>query len=106
MATKLLYKMGEVAGMLGEETSAVRYWTEYFSKYVKPERNAKGNRLYHPEDVENLKLIHYLIKEQGLTLDGVMRRLSTSKEKMDRKLLIADRLRRIKGQLEEIYNDL
>lgn len=92
--------------MLGEETSAVRYWTEYFSKYVKPERNAKGNRLYHPEDVENLKLIHYLIKEQGLTLDGVMRRLSTSKEKMDRKLLIADRLRRIKGQLEEIYNDL
>lgn len=106
MATKLLYKMGEVAGMLGEETSAVRYWTEYFSKYVKPERNAKGNRLYHPEDVENLRLIHYLIKEQGLTLDGVMRRLSTSKEKMDRKLLIADRLRRIKGQLEEIYNDL
>lgn len=106
MATKLLYKMGEVAGMLGEETSAVRYWTEYFSKYVKPERNAKGNRLYHPEDVENLRLIHYLIKEQGLTLDGVMRRLSTSKEKMDRKLLIADRLRKIRGQLEEIYNDL
>ena len=106
MATKLLYKMGEVAGMLGEETSAVRYWTEYFSKYVKPERNAKGNRLYHPEDVENLRLIHYLIKEQGLTLDGVMRRLSTSKEKMDRKLLIANRLRKIRGQLEEIYNDL
>lgn len=98
--------MGEVAEMLGEETSAVRYWTDYFSKYVKPERNAKGNRLYHPEDVENLKLIHYLIKEQGLTLDGVMKRLSTGKGELDYKMLIVNRLKTIKGQLEEIYENL
>lgn len=106
MATKLLYKMGEVAETLGEETSAVRYWTDYFSKYVKPERNAKGNRLYHPEDVENLKLIHYLIKEQGLTLDGVMKRLSTGKGELDYKMLIVNRLKTIKSQLEEIYDNL
>ena len=106
MATKLLYKMGEVAEMLGEEASAVRYWTDYFSKYVKPERNAKGNRLYHPEDVENLKLIHYLIKEQGLTLDGVMKRLSTGKGELDYKMLIVNRLKTIKSQLEEIYDNL
>lgn len=98
--------MGEVAEMLGEEASAVRYWTDYFSKYVKPERNAKGNRLYHPEDVENLKLIHYLIKEQGLTLDGVMKRLSTGKDELDYKMLIVNRLKTIKSQLEEIYDNL
>lgn len=98
--------MGEVAEMLGEEASAVRYWTDYFSKYVKPERNAKGNRLYHPEDVENLKLIHYLIKEQGLTLDGVMKRLSTGKGELDYKMLIVNRLKTIKSQLEEIYDNL
>ena len=48
---KLLYTMGEVAEMLGEATSAIRYWSNYFDRYVKPQRNAKGNRLFHPEDV-------------------------------------------------------
>ena len=30
--------------------SAVRYWSNYFEKFIHPQRNAKGNRLYHPED--------------------------------------------------------
>ena len=41
---KLLYTMGEVAETLGESTSAVRYWSNYFDKFIKPSRNAKGNR--------------------------------------------------------------
>ena len=47
--------MGEVAEILGENVSAVRYWSNYFEQYVKPARNAKGNRLFHPEDVETLQ---------------------------------------------------
>ena len=45
---KLLYTMGEVAERLGESTSAVRYWSNYFEKFIKPARNAKGNRLKFP----------------------------------------------------------
>ena len=37
---KLLYTMGEVAERLGESTSAVRYWSNYFEKFIKPSRNA------------------------------------------------------------------
>ena len=54
--------------MLSEAPSAVRYWSNYFEKYVKPQRNAKGNRLYHPEDIETLKQIQFMVKKQGLTL--------------------------------------
>ena len=59
---KLLYTMGEVAQELGENPSAVRYWSNYFEQFVKPQRNAKGNRLYHPEDIETLRQIQYLLK--------------------------------------------
>ena len=57
--------MGETAEILGENVSAVRYWSNYFEQFVKPVRNAKGNRLYHPEDIETLKQIQFLVKEQG-----------------------------------------
>ena len=39
---KLLYTMGEVAERLGESTSAVRYWSNYFEKFIKPSRNARA----------------------------------------------------------------
>ena len=67
---KLFYSIGEVAGILGESVSLVRFWSNSFPKFIKPQRNAKGNRLYHPEDVETLRQIQYLLKNQGLTLEG------------------------------------
>ena len=73
---KLLYTMGEVAETLGESTSAVRYWSNYFDKFIKPSRNAKGNRLFHPEDVETLQQVQFLLKKQGMTLEGAAARLS------------------------------
>ena len=49
---KYLYTIGEVAEILGESTSLVRFWANEFPKFIKPERNAKGNRLFKKEDVE------------------------------------------------------
>ncbi|MEZ4999452.1 MAG: MerR family transcriptional regulator [Bacteroidales bacterium] len=53
---KLYYSIGEVAEMLGVQTSAVRYWEKEFD-ILKPRKNRKGNRLFTPADVENLKII-------------------------------------------------
>lgn len=38
---KLYYTIGEVADLLGENTSLVRFWSDKFSSYIKPERNKK-----------------------------------------------------------------
>ena len=43
---KLYYTIGEVSELLGETTSLVRFWSNSFPKYIKPKRNAKGNRLF------------------------------------------------------------
>lgn len=96
---KLLYTMGEVADILSEAPSAVRYWSNYFEKYVKPQRNAKGNRLYHPEDIETLKQIQFMVKKQGLTLDGAMQKMREDHRSVDRRVKALDSLKAIREQL-------
>ena len=49
---KLYYTIGEAADILGESTSLVRFWSNSFPKYIKPKRNAKGNRLFTAEDLD------------------------------------------------------
>ena len=96
---KLIYTMGEVASELGENTSAIRYWSNYFEQFVKPQRNAKGNRLYHPEDIETLKQIQYLVKNQGLTLEGVRQRMTEDRRSVEKRV-------KVLGMLKEIRTDL
>lgn len=93
--------MGETAEILGENVSAVRYWSNYFEQFVKPVRNAKGNRLYRPEDIETLKQIQYLVKSQGLTLDGAAQRLKEERRSVERRVKALDILKGIKSDLEE-----
>ena len=103
---KLLYSMGEVAGLLGESTSAVRYWSNYFEKFIKPQRNAKGNRLYHPEDIETLRQIQYLIKNQGLTLEGVAHRLGEDRRSVEKSVKALDLLKGIREDLIQVKKAL
>lgn len=106
MAEKLYYKIGEVAEMLGEEVSAIRFWSDTFSRYVKPERNGKNNRLFHPEDVENLRLIHYLTRVEGLKLDGVARKLAENRDGLQHKRQIVEKLYEIRRRLVEVQESI
>ena len=103
---KLIYTMGEVAEMLGENASAVRYWSNYFEKFIKPQRNAKGNRLYHPEDVETLKQIQYLLKNQGLTLEGTKQRLTEDRRTVDKRVKAIGILKGIREELVQVRKEL
>lgn len=106
MAEKLYYKIGEVAQMMGEEVSTIRFWSDTFPRHIKPERNAKGNRLFHPEDVENIRLIHYLTRTEGLTLDGVARKLAENRDGLEHKRQIVEKLSNIRSQLTELYESI
>ena len=103
---KLLYSMGEVAGILGESTSAVRYWSNYFEKFIKPARNAKGNRLFHPEDVETLQQVQFLLKKQGMTLDGAAARLAEDRRSVEKRVKALNSLKEIRASLVEVRKAL
>ena len=92
--------------MLGEEVSTIRFWSDQFPRYVKPDRNAKGNRLFRPEDLENLRLIHYLTRIEGITLDGVARKLAENRDGLDHKRRIVEKLYGIREKLVEIQKDI
>ena len=94
--------MGEVAEILGENVSAVRYWSNYFERFVKPARNGKGNRLYPPEDVEMLKQIQFLLKNKGMTLDGAMAVLKEERRSVESKVKALEILKNVKAELEAV----
>ena len=103
---KYLYTIGEVAEMLGESTSLVRFWATEFAKFIKPQRNAKGNRLFTKEDVETFKHIHLLVKVEGLTLEGAAKRLKGDRKDVINKAKVLESLKNIRQQLAEIKEDL
>ena len=103
---KFFYTIGEVADILGESTSLVRFWSNEFPKFIKPKRNAKGNRLFSKEDVDTFKHIHLLVKVQGLTLEGAAKRLSGDGKEVISKSRVLDTLKSIRQQLSEIRQDL
>ncbi|MBO5634956.1 MAG: MerR family transcriptional regulator [Bacteroidales bacterium] len=103
---KLYYTIGEVSQMLGESTSLVRFWSNSFPRYIKPKRNAKGNRLFTAEDVDCLKQIHLLVKEQGLTLEGASKKLAADRLKVEGRVKVLDSLKEIRSQLVEVRKSL
>src|SRR5574344_1793256 len=99
---KLYYTIGEVADLLGENTSLVRFWSQKFPDFIKPARNKKGNRLFTADDVSNFKLIYYLVKERGMTLEGAQNRMKDNKDGVDRRVDVIESLTGIKDRLQEI----
>ena len=104
--SKLYYTIGEVSKILGESTSLVRFWSDNFPQFIKPIRNKKGNRFFTVKDVETFKMIHHLVKESGMTLEGARQRMKQNLSPTDRKLEVIERLRSIKAKLLAVSEDL
>jgi DNA-binding transcriptional MerR regulator len=102
---KMFYTIGQVADMLDVSTSLVRYWEKEFD-ILKPKKNAKGNRLFRPNDVENLKTIYHLVKERGFTLQGARNKLNQNKEDVIQQAAVVDSLKKIRSFLVDLKNEL
>ena len=103
---KIYWTIGEVSEILGESSSLVRFWTNSFSKLLKPDRNAKGNRLYKRDEVELLKQIHYLVKIKGMTLEGAGKTLAAERRSVEARVKAMDALKEIRAQLKEVRDSL
>ena len=70
--------IGEVVKILGLRskkgrslpTHTIRYWEKEF-KQIKPKILNGNRRYYDEENIELLKKVHYLLKVQGMTINGV-----------------------------------
>ena len=71
---KLYYRIGEVAGIVGVEPHVLRYWETEF-RSVKPQKSAKGQRVYSRRDVETLCRVRDLLYRDKFTIAGARKKL-------------------------------
>ena len=104
---KMFYTMGEVSEMFDVRPSLLRFWEGEFD-VIKPKRNKKGNRLFTPADIENLKVIYHLVKERGMTLEGAKRAIKHNRggSGLSRDAELLERLQKIRAALAEVRDGL
>ena len=82
--------IGEVVEILdlktrsGNKTSThtIRYWEKEF-KQIKPKILSGNRRYYNKYNVDLLKKIKFLLKEQGMTINGVKKQLDNDETNLD-----------------------
>jgi DNA-binding transcriptional MerR regulator len=84
--------------------SLLRFWENEFD-VLKPKKNGKGDRLFRPQDVKNLKLIYSLIRERKYTIEGAKDFIKNSK-KLDEKTELIENMKKLKGFLLELKANL
>ena len=85
--TDTAYKLiGEVAKLLNLinkkngnlNTHTIRFWEKEF-KQIRPKILTGNRRYYNQSSIEILKKVKYLLKEQGMTINGVKKLLNNDK---------------------------
>ena len=100
---KILNLVNEKKGTLNTHT--IRFWEKEF-KQIKP-NILNGNRRYYSNDAINvLKKVKYLLKDQGMTINGARKVLNTDKslklDELPKNSINADYS--IKNKLKKISN--
>ncbi len=106
MAQKLYYKIGDVASRFNVNASLLRYWEKEFD-FINPKKNSSGTRYYSQKDIDNITVIHYLVKEKGMTIAGVKENLENKKKEDSlNKLNVIATLKKTKELLLEVKDIL
>ena len=98
--SKQYYPIGEVAAMFRVNISLIRFWENEFD-ILKPRKNRKGDRFFRPDDVKNLKLIYFLLKERKYTISGAKSFIKSGK-KVNERFEAIESLKNIRAMLLEL----
>ena len=84
-AYKTISEVAELLNLVNVKTGKVsthtlRFWEKEF-KQIKPKIFNGNRRYYDKKNIELLKKVHFLLKEQGMTIDGV-RKILNNKESL------------------------
>ena len=104
--------IGEVAEILSSnskngkliETHTIRFWEKKF-KQIKPRILDGKRRYYDTKNIELLKKVHFLLKEKGMTINGVKKILDNQESlKLDEISNQSIKKINLKNKLSKISN--
>jgi DNA-binding transcriptional MerR regulator len=85
-------------------THTIRFWEKKF-KQIKPKIFNNNRRYYDKKNIELLKKIHFLLKEQGMTINGAKKILNNNKPlKLDETSNNSIKTDNLKNKLVKISN--
>lgn len=102
---KLYYSISEVAGWFNTTTSQIRFWENEFD-ILQPRKNRKGDRLFRVEDIKNLQLIYYLLRNRKFSIEGAKDYLKANKNKAQLNHHLAESLIKFRSFLLELKANL
>ena len=99
---KLYYSIKEVAEMFGLNESTLRYWETEFP-FLKPKTTGPAKvRQYQEKDIEQIKLIHNLVKVRGFKLAAAKKIISNNRDGADRTAEVLTRLISVRNELQAL----
>lgn len=102
---KLYYSITEVAKWFKVNASLLRYWENEFD-ILKPRKNRKGDRLFRPEDIKNLQVIYYLLRNRKFSLEGAKKYLRNHRQQADVNVQLAQSLTKFRSFLLDLKANL
>ncbi len=102
---KLYYSISEVAGWFKVNTSLLRYWENEFD-ILQPRKTRKGDRLFRVEDIKNLELIYFLLRQRKFSIEGAKSYLKNHKQKINTETQLVQSLTKFRNFLLELKSSL
>ena len=100
-------RIGDVARLLGVKPSVIRFWETQFPR-LKPKKTRRGQRIFSPEDVELIQEIQRELKETGMTIEGLKKKMEKGKAgiKASGTSIEREQLIQIRNELQSILDFL
>lgn len=102
---KHFYSIKEVAAMFGVSESLLRFWETEFPN-ICPHKGGRGVRQYTKEDIEEVRIVHHLVKERGMTLQGARDAMKHDKQGTNKQIELIQRLTAVRNELRAIGKEL
>ncbi len=103
---KLYYSISEVAKMFGLNESTLRYWEQEFP-YIKPKTSGPAKiRQYQEKDIEQIRVIHNLVKVRGFKLAAAKKILTQNRKGVDKKADVLETLIGVRDELLALKRQL
>ena len=110
-AYKSIGEVAEILNLVNKKngnlnTHTIRFWEKQF-KQIKPKILTGNRRYYDQSSIEVLKKIKYLLKEKGMTINGVKKLLNDNKslklDELSKNSISIDNIK-IRNKLKNISN--
>ena len=103
---KTYYSIREVAEMFDLNVSTLRYWEQEFT-FLRPKTSGTAKiRQYQEKDIEQIRLIHNLVKVRGFKISAAREILQKNRKGAETTAKALSELLEMRAELEKIREHL